>query len=65
MITPAHEGVAGAYLADLKESVENGLAHPEAASEGNAAMYGMLARLPDRGTVNEMLLQYIDDLYSL
>ncbi len=64
MITPAHAPIVDAYLADLKASVEEVLAHPEKANEGMAAMYGMVAKLPDRQLANEMLIQYMDDLYS-
>jgi glutamate/tyrosine decarboxylase-like PLP-dependent enzyme len=64
MITPAHEPVVGRYVADLERAVAYARAHPEAATEGRAAMYGMMARLPDRGTVEEMILQFMDDLYG-
>ena len=61
MITPAHAAIVDIYLSDLRASVEDVLAHPEKANEGMAAMYGMVARLPDRAMANEMLIQYIAD----
>ncbi|MDW8282007.1 MAG: aspartate aminotransferase family protein [Myxococcales bacterium] len=65
MITPAHQGVEQAYLADLRAAVEEVRAHPERSGQGQAAAYGLMARLPDRGAVRELILQYLDDLYSL
>ena len=31
--------------------------------QGNAALYGLLARLPERGQVSELVLQHFDQLY--
>jgi glutamate/tyrosine decarboxylase-like PLP-dependent enzyme len=63
MITPAHVQAVDAYLGDLRSSVDYAAAHPEAAGQGAAAMYGMLAHVPDRGMIRDYVLQHIDDLY--
>lgn len=56
-----HERVAPDYLRDLAEAVAFVRAHPELKSQGNAAMYGMIAKVPFRGmikkTVRDMYLQ--------
>ncbi|KAJ1410668.1 pyridoxal phosphate-dependent transferase [Ochromonadaceae sp. CCMP2298] len=59
--TVAHVGREHTFLADLKASVEEALANPDA-SGGNAAIYGMTSALPP-GPVNELLKVYNDGTY--
>lgn len=63
MITPAHAGIVPTYLQDLAECTTYVAAHPEIAAQGNAAMYGMLAQIPDGGIVRDLILQHVDGLY--
>jgi glutamate/tyrosine decarboxylase-like PLP-dependent enzyme len=63
MITPAHEAIVQPYLTDLAECVAYVAAHPELAAQGNAAMYGMLAQIPDRGMAHDLVLQHMGGLY--
>lgn len=67
MITPAHKEIVASYLADLRASVEHVTAHPELASEGNAAFYGALSHIPEdapeRGMVSTFIMQHIEGLY--
>lgn len=63
MITPAHAAVVDRYLADLASSAAYVASHPETATEGAAAMYGMLALLPERASVEGFILQNLDALY--
>jgi glutamate/tyrosine decarboxylase-like PLP-dependent enzyme len=63
MITPAHRDIVPAYLHDLKECVSFVSAHPELAAQGSAAMYGMLAQIPEGGMVRELVLQHLGGLY--
>jgi glutamate/tyrosine decarboxylase-like PLP-dependent enzyme len=59
-ITPANEPVIAEYLSDLKAAFDTAKAHPELAGEGMAAMYGMVAKIPDPTMVNQFLYQYMD-----
>ena len=63
MINPNHAAIVEDYLRDLADSVAFVRAHPEVGSQGNAALYGLLARLPERGQVSELVLQHFDQLY--
>ncbi len=63
-ITPAHPPIVDKYLADLKASYEHAKAHPELGGEGMAAMYGMVAKIPDPTMVNQFLFQYMDQRYE-
>jgi len=52
------------YLADLRAAIAYAVAHPEAAAKGNAAMYGLMARLPFKGLVEDNVRQVYEGLYS-
>ena len=63
-ITPAHTPIVDQYLGDLKECLAHAKAHPELAGEGMAAMYGMVAHVPDPKMVDHFLYQYMDERYQ-
>lgn len=63
-ITPANTASCDRYLADLKECTAHAKAHPELAGEGMAAMYGMVAKIPDPTMINQFLYQYLDQRYE-
>ena len=64
MVTPAHEAVADQYLMDLRKTVEFVKAHPDLASKGNAAMYGMIANVPFRGIIKKEVRKMMEKMYS-
>jgi len=55
-------GVAERFLADLRASVDEVLSQP-ARKEGLAPVYGLVATIPFRGMVHDLLKRYIDLLY--
>ncbi|MBI2605395.1 MAG: aspartate aminotransferase family protein [Deltaproteobacteria bacterium] len=65
MVTPAHTPILDQYLSDLRESVAYVAANPNAATQGAAAMYGMMAKIPDRTQVRAFIQQYMDTLYDV
>jgi sphinganine-1-phosphate aldolase len=62
-ITPANAPVVDRYCADLREAYQHAKSHPELGGEGMAAMYGMVAKLPDPTQVNQFLYHYMDERY--
>lgn len=52
------------YLADLRACVAEVRANPKAATEGQAPMYGMMAKLPVRGLVKNGVLKVLEGLYG-
>ncbi|MCA9566932.1 MAG: aspartate aminotransferase family protein [Myxococcales bacterium] len=52
------------YLDDLREAVAHVRAHPELAREGDAAVYGLLARVPVRGMVKSGVLDVMEKMYA-
>lgn len=56
--------VIGEFLADLEEAVEHVSAHPELSSEGDAAMYGMMAKIPVRSAVKMSVRKVMEEMYG-
>ncbi|MCP3930104.1 MAG: aspartate aminotransferase family protein [Bacteroidetes bacterium] len=52
------------YIRDLKEAVQYVKMHPETATSGNAAMYGMMSKIPLRGVVKKNVRKIMEDLYA-
>ncbi len=61
MVTPVHAPIVEPFLADLREVV-GGLSAGGPAPDGSAAMYGMMGSLPDRGQVDQLLLDFLDGM---
>ncbi|MCP4749107.1 MAG: aspartate aminotransferase family protein [Desulfobacteraceae bacterium] len=64
MVTARHAQIAGAYIKDLKDAVRHVKKHPELATSGAAAMYGMIANIPARGMVKKTVLKMFADMYG-
>lgn len=63
-MTSNHLAIVDEYLSDLREAVAYVKAHPEVKSRGNAAMYGMMAKVPFRGMVKKSVLDVMEKLYG-
>ncbi|CAI5981164.1 unnamed protein product [Closterium sp. NIES-65] len=61
-VTLQHVGVVDAFLADLQAAVDEVRSSPSSSSQGMAPIYGAGNRMPDRGAVKELLLDYMDSL---
>ena len=59
-----HERTAGAYVSDLAAAVQFVRAHPGAKSQGNAAMYGMMAKVPFRSMVKSTVRGLMLEMYG-
>ncbi len=64
MVTPLHERIIEEFIADLKESVKRVIADPSLAKKGNAALYGMIAKVPLRGMVKKEVLKMMEQIYG-
>ena len=56
--------VVDTYLADLRECVAEVQAHPEWAGQGDAAMYGMMAKMPMRWVVKHGVRKVMEAMYA-
>ncbi len=63
-VTGHHLDVIDDYLRDLRAAVAYVKAHPEVRSRGNAAMYGMIAKIPFRGMVKKSAMQVLEAMYG-
>ncbi|WP_206524209.1 pyridoxal phosphate-dependent decarboxylase family protein [Lujinxingia sediminis] len=63
-VTANHLQAVPAFLEDLQQAVEHVRAHPELKSEGQAAMYGMIAKIPFRGAVKFSVQKIMEGMYG-
>lgn len=61
-VSPIHHQVVGRFLEHLRGATKR-VADEGLTAQGAGAMYGMLADLPDRGQVHELILQFLDGMY--
>ena len=61
-VSPVHKQVLDPFLADLERSVRAVLESGRTA-DGEAAMYGALSAMDDRGQVEDFLLNFLDSVY--
>ncbi|KAK7340824.1 hypothetical protein VNO77_21538 [Canavalia gladiata] len=59
-VTLQHVSIVEVFLKDLKESVETVKANPGPVSGGLAPIYGAAGKMPDRGMVQELLVDFMD-----
>mgnify|MGYP001948779434 FL=1 len=64
MVTPRHAPIVGEFIADLRDCVEYVRRHPKESAKGNAALYGMIARVPFRGLVRSEALKIMERMYG-
>ena len=65
MVNPHHSDVVKPFLKDLKESVDEIVENPQDIDDGSAAMYGMVASMPDRKKVKDYLLNFVKSQYKV
>lgn len=64
MVTPLHRQVVDEFISNLKQSVEQVRSDPSLATKGNAALYGMIAKVPLRGMVKKEVLKMMEQIYG-
>lgn len=52
------------YVEDLKSAIAYAKANPSATSKGNAALYGLMARIPFRGMVKSNVRKLFEEMYA-
>ncbi len=64
ILNPGHADIVQGYLADLREAVGYVKAYPDAALEGSAPMYGLIAKAPMRSMVKRNVVSILANLYA-
>ncbi len=59
-----HLPVIDDYINDLKGAIKFAKDNPGATSKGNAALYGLMARIPFRGMVKSNVRKLFEEMYS-
>ncbi|MEQ8702346.1 MAG: aspartate aminotransferase family protein [Phaeodactylibacter sp.] len=63
-VMPQNLPVLQQYIDDLGTAVDFAKANPQAKAKGNAALYGLMARIPFRGMVEQNVRKMFEDLYG-
>ena len=63
-LTSNHEKIIDQWLEDIADSVEYVKNHPELESQGQAAMYGMMAKVPFKGLVKMSVMKLLEGMYG-
>ena len=63
-LTLQHTLVAEDFLKDLKEAVTTVQENPSAFEDGMAPIYGATGKMPNRGMVRDLLIEYMDNMFS-
>ncbi len=64
ILNPGHAHVVDEYLGDLREAVLYVKDNPDAAFDGSAPLYGLIAKAPMRRMVKRQVLAIIEKMYS-
>ena len=64
IVMPHQIEVVDDFLADLDWAIKYTREHPELAKEGEAAMYGMMATFDDRKQLENVVINFLADLYK-
>lgn len=63
-VSPVHAEVKEKFIADLVEALEVVKSHPELSTSGQAAMYGMMAKIPFRGMIKGSVMSIMEKMYG-
>ncbi len=63
-ITANHLAIIDDYASDLRGAVAYVRAHPDVKSRGNAALYGMMAKVPVRAMVRSAVQRVMEGMYG-
>ncbi|MBT8194987.1 MAG: aspartate aminotransferase family protein, partial [Bacteroidia bacterium] len=63
-ILPINVDMIDQYLIDLKKAVVFAREHHEATAKGNASFYGLMARIPFRGMVEDSVKKVMEEMYG-
>jgi sphinganine-1-phosphate aldolase len=63
-VTANHAPIVDEYLDALRSAVAYVRAHPDVKSRGNAAMYGMMAKVPVRALVKSAVMRVMEGMYG-
>jgi sphinganine-1-phosphate aldolase len=63
-LSPVHAECIKDYVQDLRMAIETVKAHPELNTSGQAAMYGMMAKIPFKGMIKGSVQAIMEKMYG-
>jgi hypothetical protein len=63
-LSPAHADYMKEFVADLREAVDVVKANPRLNTSGQAAMYGMMAKIPFKGMIKGSVMGIMEKMYG-
>lgn len=63
-LSPEHSECIKEFVMDLREAVETVKANPKLNTTGEAAMYGMMAKIPFRGMIKSSVMGIMEKMYG-
>ena len=63
-LSPAHADYIKEFVLDLREAVDAVKANPKLNTSGQAAMYGMMAKIPFRGMIKGSVMGIMEKMYG-
>ena len=63
-LMPSHGAVRETFIKDLKAAIEIARNDPELLKKDSAAMYGMVASIPDGTLIDQFLVQFMSKVYN-
>lgn len=63
-VMPQHAATRDQFVTDLKWAIEQVKQDPAKYAKGAAAMYGLLAKIPDDAVIDEFLLSFMGHIYK-
>ena len=65
MVNPHHAEIVDTFLKDLRETVVDVVENPGESTDGDAAIYGMVASIPDRDKVKDYIVNFLKSQYKI
>jgi sphinganine-1-phosphate aldolase len=63
-VLPHHIGKAAELISDLADCMRVYRADPSKVAEGMAGVYGMVAAVPDKGIIDEFVLDFFSQIFT-
>jgi sphinganine-1-phosphate aldolase len=64
VVNPVHADIVDKFLEDLEKSVRHVRENPAEQKQGMAAVYGMLAQIPEKAQVEDFVRNFLDETYK-
>eukprot|EP01099_Mayorella_cantabrigiensis_P001700 TRINITY_DN1754_c0_g1_i1.p1 TRINITY_DN1754_c0_g1~~TRINITY_DN1754_c0_g1_i1.p1 ORF type:complete len:551 (-),score=135.33 TRINITY_DN1754_c0_g1_i1:124-1608(-) len=64
-VMPTHDRIKEKFIGDLKECVKFAKSDKTLKAKGTAALYGLVASIPDKAIVENFLLTFLDKVYRV